>query len=100
MFVELSVSAQSDLEAIEHYIAAEGHTPNPKAAKQTVSRILKAIEVLRIFPRFGRPGRVEDTFELDVPSAPYFVVYRFIGEDHIVVSSVIHDRRQYPPEAV
>ena len=97
MFVELSAGAQTDLEAIERYIAAKGHTPNPKAAKQTVAKILRAIEVLRIYPRFGKPGRVRGTFELDVSTAPYYVIYRFISEDHIVVTAIMHSKRQYPP---
>lgn len=99
MLVELSANAQTDLEAIEHYIAALGHTPNPEAARKTVTKILRTIEILRIFPRFGKPGRVEGTHELDVPSAPYYVIYRFISNRHIVVTTIIHDRRQYPPQA-
>lgn len=98
MLVELSASAQTDLEAIEAYIAIHGHTPNPQAARQTVTKILKAIEVLNVYPRFGKPGRVPGMYELDVTSVPHFVVYRFVSDDHIVVTTIFHESRIYPPD--
>lgn len=98
--VELSGKAQDDLASIHRYIARLGYTPNPVIAGRTIARILDAIELLSSFPSAGKPGRVQGTWELTISTVPYFVVYRQLGENHLVVTAIIHNRRQYPPDDI
>ncbi|MCR9123759.1 MAG: type II toxin-antitoxin system RelE/ParE family toxin [Phyllobacteriaceae bacterium] len=97
MRVELSGGAQDDLDWIERYIGELGHSPNQAIARRTADRVLQALGILEHFPHAGRPGRVGGTRELNISTAPYFAVYRFVADDHIVVTAIVHDRQQYPP---
>ncbi len=83
--------ARQDLENAYSYIARD----NPSAAASTVQRIVASIEILRDFPRIGRPGRVEGTRELVVSRTPYIVAYQ-IKTGTIEILAVIHGARRWP----
>ena len=93
MHVRLSDTAQSDLDQIHSYIAAE----NERAAERGIDALLSAIYQLESFPFLGHPGRVSETRELKVPRLPYFVVYWIPDEFNLEIITIIHARRQYPP---
>lgn len=93
MHVRLSDTAQSDLDQIHSYIAAD----NERAATRVVDGLLLAIYQLESFPFLGHPGRVAETRELKVPRLPYFIVYWMPDAFNLEVVTIIHDRRQYPP---
>jgi toxin ParE1/3/4 len=51
------------------------------------------------FPKLGKVGRIENTFELSVSGLPYVVVYRlgFGGKpDNILIEAILHTSRKYP----
>jgi toxin ParE1/3/4 len=79
------------LEAIGDYIGAD----NPKAAEQTVSRILERVDELAIQPHLGRRGRIADTRELVVTGTPFVVPYR-VRDECVEILSVFHGARKWP----
>jgi toxin ParE1/3/4 len=79
------------LEAIGDYIGAD----NPKAAEQTVERILERVAELAVHPHTGRPGRIATTRELVVTGTPFVVPYR-VRDEHVEVLSVFHGARKWP----
>jgi toxin ParE1/3/4 len=79
------------LEAIGDYIGAE----NPKAAEQTVTRILDRVDELAIHPHIGRRGRIAGTRELVVSGTPFVVPYR-VRDESVEVLSVFHGARKWP----
>ena len=93
MHVRLSDTAESDLDQIHDYIAAESE----RAAVRVIDVLLAAIYQLESFPFLGSPGRIPETRELKVPRLPYFVVYWMPDEFNLEIITVIHTSRQYPP---
>jgi toxin ParE1/3/4 len=84
-------SAVGHLQSAFEYLNAE----NPRAAAESVERILSAVERVKQFPNMGRPGRVEDTRELVVTGTPFLVAYRLKAE-HIQILAVLHAARKWP----
>ncbi len=80
--------ALRDLEEIYRFIAAD----DAQAASAVVRRIRASTLRLELFPRSGRQGRHEETFELVVPGLPYIVVYTVDGED-IDIRAIYHGAR-------
>ena len=87
-----SPEAIDDLLSIRQYIAQD----DPGSAIKIVAAIVHLVEQqLPRFPHSGRPGRVEGTRELIVPSLPFIVPYRISG-DGIDVIRVYHASRIWP----
>jgi plasmid stabilization system protein ParE len=90
MKVVLRDSAVADLEDIHAWIAVE----RPLTADKVVDRIFASVQILKLFPESGRPGRVEGTRELVVPRLPYIVIYEVAYElDAVLVTAVVHGAR-------
>jgi addiction module RelE/StbE family toxin len=70
--IRWSPEAAEDLTHIFHYIRDQ----NPSAALRVARNIRENIGRLRSFPRLGRLGRVEGTYELPLPPLPFIVIYR------------------------
>ncbi len=68
---------------------------NPAAAVRVVERVRTAVERLRAFPALGRPGRVADTRELVISSAPYIVPYR-VKDDAVQIITILHSAQRWP----
>ena len=83
--------ALRDLDQARDYIASA----NPKAARDTIERIDKALAALLRYPEMGRPGRVKATRELVVVGTPFVIPYRF-REDRIELLGLIHSARKWP----
>jgi len=66
MYLEWSVFALADREAIFDYIEAD----SPRAAVCVDDRIEARVEGLAQFPEMGRPGRIEGTRELVISRTP------------------------------
>ena len=71
------------------YIAQE----NPQAARQVVTYIVDAVELLSHHPGLGRPGRVPGTRELSVAKTRYVIPYRVRGQ-RIEILRVFHTSRK------
>src|SRR6185437_8688420 len=80
--------AERDLNSIIDYIALH----NPNAAQQVYRAIITAARRLTRFPRIGRPGRLEETRELSLPSLSYVMVYE-IGTEAVTILAVFHTAR-------
>ena len=84
--------AAQDLENIGIYIFQD----NPKAAIETVLRILELVETLLVEnPAIGRAGRVFGTRELVLSNLPYILVYQ-VHDNTIGILRVLHTSRQWP----
>jgi toxin ParE1/3/4 len=93
MRLEWSQLAQADRDAIFDYIEAD----SPQAAVTVDDRIRVQVEGLIRFPESGRPGRVERTRELVIPSTPYIAAYR-VARDTVQVLRVLHGAQQWPED--
>jgi toxin ParE1/3/4 len=87
-----SEAAREDLRQIIRYIAGQ----NPSAASALGDRIENCAERLADHPFMYRAGRAKGTREA-VVHPNYIVIYE-VGSDSVTIRSVIHSRRQYPPE--
>jgi toxin ParE1/3/4 len=85
--------AVADLAAVRVFIEQD----SPHYASVVVSRIVRAVDRLKDFPR---SGRVVPEFEHDavreVVERPYRVIYRLLREDEIHVLTIHHSARQMP----
>ena len=81
-------AALADLRAIHHHISQD----NPNVATAVITRIRSVLDRLTRFPRSGRRGTVEGTFEVVIPGLPYIVVYE-IGDETIDIIAVFHGAR-------
>ena len=93
MRLEWSQLAQADRDAIFDYIEAD----SPQAAVTVDDRIRVQVEGLIRFPESGRPGRVERTRELVIPSTPYIAAYR-VARDTVQILRVLHGAQQWPED--
>jgi len=91
MFLEWSVFAVADREAIFEYIEAD----SPRAAIAVDDRVRECVEGLAQFPELGRLGRVEGTRELVVSGTPYIAAYRIVN-DLVRILRVLHGAQQWP----
>jgi toxin ParE1/3/4 len=91
MKIRWSPEAAEDLTHIFHYIRDQ----NPSAALRVVRTVRERINTLKMFPRLGRPGRLEGTRELPLPPLPFIVVYR-IKEELVEIARVIHGAQRWP----
>ena len=87
--------ALNDLLKIEKYIAND----SPQIAKNILSLIWEATELLEEHPHIGRPGRVSGTRELVIPDTPFIIPYRVISGE-IQILRVIHGARKWPKNLV
>lgn len=83
--------AVRDREDIYDYIEED----NPLAALARDDLIAEKTVVLQDFPKMGRSGRIEGTFELVIHNS-YMVVYEIV-ERQVRILSVVHTARQWPP---
>lgn len=83
--------------AIRHLIAIREFIEKDSDgnAAAIAGRILAAIEILRVQPQMGRPGRLTGTRELVVSGTPYIVPYR-VRRERLELLAVIDGRRQWP----
>jgi toxin ParE1/3/4 len=87
-----TLQAIEDLGHIRQYIAED----DEKAAARIVATIVaQAEQQLPNFPRSGRVGRVEGTFELVVPRTPFIIAYD-LATDVVRVLAVLHASRRWP----
>jgi toxin ParE1/3/4 len=90
--IEWTALADSDLESIALYIGRD----NPRAAVETVLRIIDSVEMhLGENPALGRPGRVPNSRELVIPGTPFIVAYR-VRHDALHVLRVLHGSQKWP----
>ena len=89
-----TLQAVADLEQIQAHIAVD----NPAVADLVVARILQSIAVLENFPLIGRQGRVEGTREWSITGLPYVAIYAISAETDLDILTIVHTRRQWPPE--
>ena len=93
--LHLSHEAQNDLAEIKDYIAED--LENPQAAIATVSKITKAIRMLRDYALLGTPlssiTDVDSNYRFLV-SGNYMVFYRANGSD-VYIDRVLYGRRDY-----
>ena len=83
--------ALADIARITAYIA----TDNPVAAARVARELLLAGDSLAIFPRRGRPGRLEGIRELPA-IGPYIFVYRVSDPDAVTILRVWHAAQDRP----
>jgi toxin ParE1/3/4 len=83
--------AVEDLQSAHDYLEAE----SPKAALDTVDRIMSAVQRLEQFPNMGRAGRVAGSRELVVTGTPFVVAYRLKAES-VQILAVLHAARKWP----
>jgi len=77
--------AFADLGRIIRHIADE----NPIAARQIGRELLLAGDSLTVFPRRGRPGRIQGTREL-VTVRPYIIVYEVAENGAVAILRLWH----------
>ena len=68
-------------------ILANIQTENPMAARRVARELFLAGNSLSVFPRRGRPGRIDGTREL-VPIYPYIIVYEADGGGDVTILRV------------
>lgn len=94
MQVRWSPEAAEDLERIVEYIRRE----NPSAGQRVAQTIYERAGALQTLPYRGRPGRIEGTRELPLPSLPFIVIYRVLDHANAVeIVNIIHGAQRWPP---
>jgi len=91
--LEWSAFALADRDEIFDVIEAD----NPRASIAVDERIQTLAEQLLHFPKSGRIGRVEGTYELVIVGTPYVAAYRVFA-DRVQILRVIHGARLWPDE--
>jgi toxin ParE1/3/4 len=87
-----SPEAAADLAALRAYIEQN----NPAAARRIALHVIRTVEaLLPAHAEIGRPGRVSGTRELVIPSTPFIVPYRIVG-DSVQILRVFHGARRWP----
>ncbi len=93
--LQISPSANGDLLSIREYITKD--LDNPKAADNTVGKIIKRIKILVDFPLSGAPLESIIDFSNDyrfVVSGNFISFYRYI-DDTIFVDRVLYGGRDF-----
>ena len=85
--------AEQDLEDILAYYIEEAGI---RVAQSIYKRIRAHVETLKQFPERVRSGRVAGTRECVIPRLPFIAVIQVEG-DKVVVLSMLHTARKYPP---
>jgi len=80
------------LQQIRAFVALD----KPAAAERLATRIVAAVEVLRVFPHIGRAGMAPGTRELVIGRTPYVVVYR-VREKVVTINTIWHGAQQRKP---
>ena len=94
MQVRWSPEAAEDLERIVEYIYRE----NPSAGQRVAQTIYERAGALKTLPYRGRPGRIDGTRELPLPSLPFIVIYRVLNRaDAVEIVNIIHGAQRWPP---
>src|ERR1700686_4897847 len=94
MQVRWSPEAAEDLERIVEYIRKE----NPSAGQRVARTIYERAGALKTLPYRGRPGRIEGTRELSLPSSPFILIYRVLERANAVeIVNIIHGAQRWPP---
>lgn len=90
MRVIIEETAIADIDALAAWIAKD----SPQSARLVVTKVLRTIERLELFPELGHEGRDKGTFERSVPGTPYIVVYEICKKPSaVLVIAVIHGAR-------
>jgi plasmid stabilization system protein ParE len=84
--------ALSRVQQIRAFVAQD----RPVAAERLATRIVAAVEVLRVFPHMGRAGMVPGTRELVIGRTPYVVVYR-VQTKIVTILTIWHGAQQRTP---
>ncbi|WP_290983875.1 type II toxin-antitoxin system RelE/ParE family toxin [Ferrovibrio sp.] len=84
--------AENDFLATISFIAQD----NPIQARRIGGVLREAAASLSLFPQRGRPGLIEDTRELVLPSLPWRLVYDIRG-DNIRILRLLHGAQDWPP---
>lgn len=93
MQIRWSTAAAQDFFRIIEFIRRD----SIPAAQRVAAKIYENVSSLSAFPFRGRPGRVDGTRELSMPSLPFLVVYR-VTQDAVEIAGVIHGAQRWPPE--
>ena len=91
----ISPTANDDLLSIREYIAND--LDSPKAAANTINKIVKSIRILADFPLSGAPLESIIEFSTDyrfVVSGNYISFYRYLG-DMVFIDRVLYGGRDY-----
>lgn len=84
-------SARRDLDEIYEYIAGEFYSPD--IARRQVSRIVRAVKTLAVFPKMYRVRRKNTGIRI-CPVDNYMIVYSVDDENNTVnISRIIYSRR-------
>jgi toxin ParE1/3/4 len=83
--------AANDLQSVHEYLDER----NPVAADATVERIVSGIDALERFPRLGRIGRIQGTWELVITKTPFIVMYR-LHYEQVQILGILHGARKWP----
>ncbi len=91
MRIRWTNKALDNFDAAVEYIALD----NPVSANRVAKKIWESIQLLKMQPGLGRPGRVEGTRELVIHGLPYIVPY--IEKDGtIFILRIIHSSMKWP----
>lgn len=91
MKIRWTKGASDNLENIKAYIDED----NPRAALETVLKVVHSVNQLSKHPTIGGPGRLEGTRELIVADTPFIVPYR-IKNEIIQILRVLHHSQKWP----
>ncbi len=91
MQIRWTDKALDNLDAAVKYIAAD----NPAAAGKVAQKIWDSVQILKMQPGLGRPGRVVDTRELIISGLPYIVPY-LEKDGTTVILRIIHSSIKWP----
>ncbi len=93
--LHISPEAQDDLADIKAYIAQD--LENPQAALSTVTKITKAIRMLRDYGLIGASLSSIADVNTDyrfLTSGNYIILYRTVGKD-VFIDRILYGRRDY-----
>ncbi len=91
MQIRWTKGASDNLDEVEAYIGQD----NPRAAIETVLKVINSANQLAKYPAIGRPGRIEGTRELVILDTPFIVPYR-IKNKTIEILRVFHHAQKWP----
>jgi toxin ParE1/3/4 len=91
MKIRWTTPATRQLRAAFDFIAEDSE----RAARKTVTKIWKAIDILRRHPAAGRNRRIPDTRELVVRGTPFVVAY-WVRKNDVEILAVWHAARKWP----